>query len=75
MRYNVYTETGAQRVTEGIVAQRKKEESFVPPPTPERQLSSSSGWCITSDHTECKYQFNHGRCGCNCHKEKNVRKC
>jgi hypothetical protein len=46
---------------------RKKAEDHVPPPTPEKQLTHPSGWCMTEDHNECPYQFKHGRCGCKCH--------
>lgn len=49
------------------MALRKKEESFVPDATPEKQLTGSSGWCIDADHDGCPYQFNHGKCGCKCH--------
>lgn len=69
IRYNYDTETGA-RVMEKIVVRKKKDESFVPVPTPERQLESPSGFCITEHHENCPHQFNHGICGCICHKEK-----
>ena len=36
-------------------------------PTPDRQLEHPSGWCMTNDHAGCKYQFDHGKCGCDCH--------
>ena len=36
-------------------------------PTPDRQLEHPSGWCMTNDHDKCKYQFDHGKCGCSCH--------
>lgn len=52
------------------MARRKKEESYAPEPTPDRQLESKSGWCMTGHHKDCRYQFSHGKCGCNCHKEK-----
>ena len=48
----------------------KKKESYVPDPTPDRQLEHPSGWCMTNHHKGCKYQFDHGKCGCDCHKEK-----
>lgn len=48
----------------------RKKESHVPDPTPDRQLNGPSGWCMTGHHDGCKYQFDHGKCGCNCHKEK-----
>jgi hypothetical protein len=37
--------------------------------TPEKQLEHPSGWCMTDYHEGCKYQFNHGRCGCSCHSK------
>jgi len=45
----------------------KQQESYLPEPTPDRQLVSPSGWCITEHHNNCPYQFRHGRCGCECH--------
>lgn len=53
------------------MARRKKEESYVPDPTPDRQLEHPSGWCMTNYHDNCPYQFTFGKCGCKCHKEKN----
>jgi hypothetical protein len=52
------------------MARRKKEDLHSFPYTPERQLEHPSGWCMTSDHTGCRYQFNHGKCGCICHTQK-----
>jgi hypothetical protein len=52
------------------MARRKKEDLFSYPYTPEKQLEHPSGWCMTSDHAGCKYQFNHGKCGCTCHTQK-----
>jgi hypothetical protein len=49
------------------MVRRKKEESITPDPTPERQLQHPSGWCITGHHSDCRYQFSHGKCGCVCH--------
>lgn len=51
---------------------RKKNrvEDNWPTPTPERQLTTKSGWCGTNYHDNCPYQFTFGKCGCNCHKEK-----
>lgn len=46
----------------------RKKEDHVPDPTPERQLTHGSGWCMTGHHDGCKYQFDHGKCGCSCHK-------
>lgn len=51
------------------MARKKKEEVYVPEPTPDRQLEHGSGWCMTNYHDDCPYQFSHGKCGCNCHKE------
>jgi len=36
--------------------------------TPDRQLLSSSGYCMTSHHNNCPHQFDYGKCGCSCHK-------
>ena len=52
------------------MARRKKEESYVPDPTPDRQLDHSSGWCMTDYHQNCPHHFTFGKCGCKCHKEK-----
>lgn len=49
---------------------KKKDEAIDYPYTPERQLDTPSGWCITKEHDKCPYQFSHGKCGCKCHKEK-----
>lgn len=49
------------------MAKKIKPES--PDPTPDRQLTGKSGWCITADHNRCKYQFSFGKCGCDCHKK------
>jgi hypothetical protein len=46
----------------------KKDLSFSSH-TPERQLTCSSGWCMTKDHEGCQYQFDHGKCGCTCHTQ------
>lgn len=51
------------------MARRKKEDLLSYPYTPEKQLEHPSGWCMTSDHAGCRYQFNHGKCGCNCHTQ------
>ena len=46
---------------------RKAEADYLSYPyTPEKQLEHPSGWCITNYHKECKYQFDHGKCGCSC---------
>ena len=55
------------------MARKKEKEVFRPDPTPELELKSKSGWCITTDHKRCPYQFSHGKCGCECHKEKKKR--
>ena len=47
----------------------KKKESYSPEPTPDRQLKTKSGWCITADHKQCKHKFSFGICGCECHKK------
>lgn len=53
------------------MARRKKDNDFLMYPyTPEKQNEFPSGWCMTGHHDGCKYQFDHGKCGCNCHKEK-----
>jgi hypothetical protein len=49
---------------------KKMAEYLSYPSTPEKQLEHSSGWCMTNYHDGCKYQFNHGKCGCECHKTK-----
>lgn len=51
------------------MARKKKEEGYVPDPTPDKQLDHPSGWCMTSDHKNCPHQFMFGKCGCKCHKE------
>lgn len=43
-------------------------------PTPDRQLEHPSGFCITGHHNNCKYQFDHGKCGCDCHHKKKLVK-
>ena len=52
------------------MARRKstKTEIMDYPYTPERQLEVKSGWCMTSHHDSCRHEFNHGKCGCDCHK-------
>lgn len=52
--------------------QRKVKDLTTPIPTPERQLNGPSGFCITGHHGTCKYQFNHGKCGCKCHKSRGI---
>lgn len=51
------------------MARVKKIVSTFPDPTPDRQLEHPSGWCMTSDHEGCKYRFDHGKCGCICHRD------
>lgn len=53
-----------------MVSKKKSREDQVPEPTPDRQLTNGSGWCMTDYHKQCPYQFSHGKCGCKCHKEK-----
>lgn len=48
---------------------RKVRDLTTPIPTPSRQLDTPSGFCITGHHETCQYQFSHGLCGCECHKE------
>ena len=47
----------------------KKDELLQYPYTPEKQNTFPSGWCITGHHDGCKYQFDHGKCGCECHTQ------
>ena len=42
---------------------------LTPDPTPDKQMEHGSGWCITGYHDGCRYQFNHGKCGCECHTQ------
>ena len=46
----------------------KKDDPREYIPTPDKQLEHKSGWCMTGHHSGCKYQFDHGKCGCECHK-------
>lgn len=46
---------------------RRKDKDIDYPDKSHVQLKSSSGYCMTKDHGGCKYQFNHGKCGCDCH--------
>lgn len=46
---------------------RNIKDLLTPDPTPDRQLTHPSGWCMTLSHEFCPYQFNHGKCGCECH--------
>jgi hypothetical protein len=48
---------------------KKIEEYLSYPYTPEIQLEHPSGWCMSNYHDGCKYQFNHGKCGCKCHTQ------
>jgi hypothetical protein len=53
------------------MARTKKNADYLSYPyNPEIQLEYPSGWCMTNYHDGCKYQFNHGKCGCECHKIK-----
>lgn len=47
--------------------QRAIKDLLIPDPTPNKQLIHPSGWCMTNEHSGCKYQFDHGKCGCSCH--------
>ena len=51
-----------------------KDLGGTPAPTPDRQLEHPSGWCMTGYHKECKYQFDHGKCGCSCHVDPKLVK-
>jgi hypothetical protein len=53
---------------------RKESDYLSYQHTPNRQLEHPSGWCMTSDHDGCKYQFNHGKCGCTCHTLSKIQK-
>ena len=48
---------------------KKLEEHLDYPDNSHVQLKSKSGWCADKLHTKCPYQFRHGKCGCECHKE------
>lgn len=51
------------------MARKKKLENFIDkPPTPDVQLETKSGWCLTGHDKDCPYQFSFGKCGCKCHK-------
>ena len=52
----------------------QKKDIATSPYTPERQLEQPSGWCMTKDHDGCRYQFDHGKCGCTCHTETKTEK-
>ena len=55
------------------MARRKKvDNSLDREPTPHVQLEHKSGWCSTEYHRDCPYQFSFGRCGCKCHKKKEI---
>jgi hypothetical protein len=49
---------------------RSLKDLLTPDPTPDRQLEHPSGWCMTLTHELCPYQFDHGKCGCECHVAK-----
>jgi hypothetical protein len=57
-----------------VTRRRKMKDLLTPDPTPDKQLAHKSGWCMTSDHKGCKYQFSHGKCGCDCHLPPSVVK-
>ena len=48
---------------------KRRVEDDWPDPTPERQLTSRSGWCADGFHSDCRYRFSFGKCGCSCHKK------
>lgn len=50
-----------------MARRRNLKDLLTPEPTPDRQLTHPSGWCMTNEHAGCKYQFDHGKCGCGCH--------
>jgi len=50
-----------------MARRRAMKDLLTPEPTPDKQLAHPSGWCMTNDHKGCKYQFDHGKCGCDCH--------
>lgn len=52
------------------MARRKSIFDSTIPYTPEKQLETNSGWCITKDHERCPYQFTFGKCGCSCHLQE-----
>ena len=60
----------AQELWRNMGRHRNIKDLLTPTPTPEKQLEMPSGFCITEHHENCPHQFNHGKCGCNCHKEK-----
>jgi hypothetical protein len=53
-----------------MAKRNKKDDVVLYPHTPEKQLTQPSGFCMTGHHETCPYQFSHGKCGCQCHKEK-----
>ena len=52
-----------------MARRRKKEDLLKYPYEPERQLDFPSGFCMTNYHDNCPYQFDHGKCGCDCHTQ------
>lgn len=46
---------------------KKMDDYLNYPYTPDRQLETPSGWCMTNHHNGCKHQFDSGKCGCKCH--------
>jgi hypothetical protein len=55
-----------------MARRRNLKDLLTPEPTPDKQLDHPSGWCMTDSHDDCKYQFNHGKCGCDCHTKPKV---
>lgn len=43
-------------------------------PTPDKQMTHPSGFCMTGHHNNCRYTFLAGKCGCDCHVAPVVEK-
>lgn len=56
-----------------MARRRNLKDLLTPDPTPDKQLAHPSGWCMTGHHDDCRYQFNHGKCGCDCHLDPKLR--
>ncbi len=50
-----------------MARRRNLKDLLTPDPTPDKQLTHPSGWCMTLTHESCPSQFSHGKCGCACH--------
>ena len=57
-----------------MARRRNLKDLLTPEPTPDKQLTHPSGWCMTMSHEFCPYQFNHGKCGCSCHTDPKLVK-